>query len=372
MNILQVCKQKFDVWWLQVLYSTVSAGFITILYVYFVKNELPFFYILLAEGIGYGGSVIVILLKRSFHSRRDIQIGLSIVLISLLALLLPIPTVAILILYVTLRVIGGILFFVPYNVLFFEPTDKEKKLYRMTIYWAIGSVVGVLAPITTGFLFTQFGLGVFISVAIVLLLITIALAGFVKKDVYTYSTTQVLSQIRGLRTITMMDGALLNASKLLIALYLITFVNNEFDFGKILSLIAVLSVVLSFKVAKFSDTYKKRTIFIFPFSAVLALIFLGLYVAQTFWAVLVLVVAFSLFSSLFNPIRANILLDVVENTPLTWIARDIYLNIGRCCIFVCLAIVIQLDALNISFLLMSFLFLVFPILLIKKGAYNNN
>jgi hypothetical protein len=134
--------KQFRVWWLQALYIIVTSGFITLLYLNFVKSEVPFGYILLAEGLGYGGAAVMMLLKRQYAIRRDIRMGLIIVALALVVLLFPFDPIVLLISYTILRVMGGILFFVPYNILFFAETHTDKKLYRMSTYFAISAVVG--------------------------------------------------------------------------------------------------------------------------------------------------------------------------------------------------------------------------------------
>jgi hypothetical protein len=169
----------------------------------------------------------------------------------------------------------------------------------------------------------------------------------------------------------MFDGALLNVSKVLISLHFINFVANEFDFGKLLSLIALLSVVFSLQIVKVSDAYKKRTVFIWPLSFILALTFIGLSFATEFWLVLTLVIIYSFFGKLLDPLLANVAVDAAWSSPNTWISRDLFLNIGRGVTLITFAAVVALFGLQTAIVVLAGMFVCFPFLLMYKGVYNN-
>lgn len=365
-------QQKFQVWWVLIAYSTIQSGFLSILFVYFVKNNLNFGLVLLAEGLGYGLSAIILLSKNRFTTQRGMQFGLLLVLCGLPLLLAPFAPLYILFPYTLLKVTGGIMFYVPYNILFFENTHREKKLQRMAVYWGIGSAVSVLAPMTGGWIFARFGLAVFIVVSLLILLTGIGLTWLVKKQTYPYKTAELIVHIKGFRLVSMIDGALQSASGLLISLYLLTFIKNEFNFGQILSVIALVSVLLSLQLAKVSDRTKKRLEFIWPLSFGIGVIMISLYFVHTLWIAVILIVGYQFLSSLFNPIRSNILLDNVDHAPITWISRELYLNIGRTFVLFLLAFVVYSGHLREAFFVMASLFFVFPFILLFKGVYGNH
>ncbi len=362
-------EKKFRVWWLQVGYMIVNSGFISLLYVYFVKSHLNFGYIILAEALGYLFSIFLILVKKQFSSQRDLRFGFILVFCALLMLLLPLLPLTLLIPYTVLKVMGAIMFFTPYNILFFESTKANKKLSRMTSYWSIGVVVGIVAPIVGGFLFSRLGLFPFVLIALGILGLTFYLIKFVKKEVYPYSVQEIFQHIKGFRTIVMIDGALPTASNLLLSLYLLTFVRGAFDFGILLSSIALLSVSFSFLIAKISDKNKKRLEFIWPLSSFSGIVLILLYFTQSFWSVVVLVVAFKFISTMLNPIQSNIVFDRDNTTASTWISREIFLNIGRTLTLLCLVPLVYLGFLKEAFVFVALLFIVFPFVVFKKGVY---
>lgn len=362
-------QNKFQVWWLQAVYGVVGTGFVALLYAYFVKSKLNFGYIILAEALGYGGATLFILLKKQFAVPFDLRLGFALILISLFSLFLPFSPLLVLLIYTIIRISGVIMFFVPYNILFFRSTDQNKRLRKMTIMWAIGSVVGIIAPIIGGFIFSRLGIGVFVGVAVAILFFALFLTLFIKKEVHAYTFKDVMTQLKGVRTTTMLDGASENISGLLIALYLLTFIKDEFDFGKTLSVIALISVVFSFKLASFSDKYNKRFVFIWPLSLALAAIMISFCFVHNFLTIIILVILFKFISTLLNPVRSNIILDKIPNVPITWVARDVFLNIGRAVALFIVSVILYLGFLKEAFIFAGLLFAVFPFVVYRKKIY---
>ncbi|OGH66591.1 MAG: hypothetical protein A3B90_00975 [Candidatus Magasanikbacteria bacterium RIFCSPHIGHO2_02_FULL_41_13] len=364
-----IFKNKFRVWWLQVAYTLINSGFLSLLYLYFVKNHLNFGYIILAEALGYLATLVFILIKRQFRTRYDLRFGFILVFCALLLLMLPFSALVLLIPYTILKITGAIMFFVPYNILFFETTNLDKKLSRMTSYWSIGLVVGIFAPLLGGFLFSQLGLLFFIFIATVLVFAAFFLTYLVKKDSYPYTAKEICTHIKGFRTIVMIDGALPVASGLLLTLYLLTFVRGAFDFGLLLSFIALLSVSFSFLLAKISDKNKKRLEFIWPLSTLSGIIMILFYFVHSFWAVIVLIICFKFISTMLSPIQSNIIFDRENTSATTWISRELFLNIGRFFVLLFLVPFLYFGFLKEAFVIVALLYILFPFVVFKKGVY---
>ena len=309
---------------LQISHVLISTGFVSILYLYFVKHQLNVAYIVLAEALGYAAAVFFIVIKKQCNLRRDIQIGFLLVIIGMLSLLLAWPPLVILFVYTVLRLSGGIIFFIPYNILFFGPTQADKKLHKMATYWAVVSIAGILAPLLGAYIFSRFNLLVFVGLAVSILCVALCFTIKLTTVRYGYSLKEIFVAIKGTRIITMFDGALQVASQLIITLYLLTFIQDELTFGRILSINALFSIFFSLKVAKISDESNKRIQFMWPLALISAAIMVFFYASQDFWTILFLIVLFKFITTLFNPIRSNIVLDTSTNTAVTWLSRELY------------------------------------------------
>lgn len=245
-------------------------------------------------------------------------------------------------------------------------------MQRMALYWGIGSAVSVLAPMTGGWIMSQFGLHTFIAIGLAILVLALILTVWVKRVEYPYTRAEITNHIKNFRVISMLDGALQSTSGLLIALYLLTFIKSEFNFGQVLSMIALVSVVLSLRLARISDRTKKRLEFIWPLSVVIGILMTSLYFVQSLGLAVIIIIAYQFLNNLLNPIRSNILLDNVTNASITWISRELYLNIGRTITLVSLSVIVYTGHLREAFLIMAVLFFVFPIMLLSKQVYGKN
>lgn len=363
-------QKHFQVWWLQVLYMIYNAGCIALLYLHFVKNNVDFGYIFLAEALGYLAAVIFLLAKRSFTSRRDLAFGLVFVTLGLCAIFLPYNILILLFFYIIFKTIGAILFFTPYNILFFSSTQKEKKMQKMTAYWAIGGSVGVIAPALGGYIFSVYDLKGLLSFGLLMVFLALLCTRFVNQETHRYTQKDIWTHIRSLRLVTMIEGATLKSSSLIIALYLLTYVQDEFDLGKLLSVIALISILFSLQVGKFSDKYKKRFILIWPLSLAIAGIMLAFYLVNDFYHVVILIVIFHFLNTLINPLRSNIVVDAIGNTPNMWISRELFLNIGRVIILAIIAPFLFWGDIKTGFLIVALLYVILPYLVWKERCYD--
>jgi hypothetical protein len=148
MNFL---KNKFKLWWLQAFFTFVSFGFFSLLYFYFVKSHLSFGLIFFADFCGYIAILIYLLFQRRIDFKKSIRLGFILIALAMLLLLLPFSPKIIIFPYTIFTSIGLIMFYCPYNVLYFKERNKGN-LTHMTFYWAVGVFVGVIAPLVGGFL----------------------------------------------------------------------------------------------------------------------------------------------------------------------------------------------------------------------------
>lgn len=346
-----------------------NAGFVTILYFHFVKSDISFFSLLLAEAIGTLAVVLFIALGKSIRTRRNIFLGYALILLALALLFLPYSQIVLLFPYVILRGLGGIIFYVPYNILFFQKVQKDRNLREMTKYLAVALISGVIAPIVGGWLFSVTALPVFLLIAASLIFISVYFTKFLPKEVYTYSCTEIWGHIKGLRTLVTMDGALHKVFKVVIPLYSIQYFAKATDFGLFLSVITLVAVAISFYVARVSDGLQKRKIFIIPLSIAASIISFSFYFITSFQGFFITAIFLQLVTVLVDPIRGNIVQDTFEQTPALWISRELFLNIGRALFYIVTAILLYFGLFEMTFIFFALLHLSFPIFLLVKKVY---
>ena len=364
-----VLKDKFRVWWLQAFLTFISSGFLSLIYFYFVKKHVSFGIIFLADFFGYIFIISFILFFRHIHFRQNIRLGFLFIALGMLILLLPFAPEKIIFPYAILNSLGSIVFFCPYNILYFRERGKGN-LQHMTFYWAVGILVGVVAPIIGGFLLGTFKLPVFIFVASVLLFMAIVLTQLVKVDEYKYSLSDLWKHMKGLRTSLVVDGALHRVSLIIVTVFSLRYLKTEINFGLFLSIAALMGIFVAFPMARISDRSQKRGFLIWFFSILSAVLMLSFIWVNSFWLYAFLALSLKAVSSVIDPVRANVVLDKRDaSDPLSWISRELFLNIGRLFIIGSTAVLVSFNYLNVVFILLAFLYLIYPFLLHYKKVY---
>lgn len=367
--MLSLFKKRFKVWWLQAFLTFITSGFLSVSYIYFVKQHVSFSLIFLADFFGYLTIVVYLLLRRHLQFRSNIMLGFILIALAMLSLFLPVTASIIVFPYTILTGLGIILFFCPYNILYFKELNKGN-LQHMTFYWAIGVFMGIVAPIVGGFILGTFKLPIFISVACAVLFLAIYTTRLVEKGECRYSLSDALRHVKGLRTSMIVDGALHKMAFIIVTVFSLRYLKTEINFGLFLSVAALMGIFVAFPVARASDRTKKRIFLIWFLSLLSAVLVLLFILVDNFWSYAILALCLKAVSSINDPVRANVILDKMEaKNPIAWISRELYLNIGRLLLLAATSWLVYFNYFNAVFVIIACLHFVYPILIHYKKVY---
>ncbi|PIR78154.1 MAG: hypothetical protein COU28_03115 [Candidatus Magasanikbacteria bacterium CG10_big_fil_rev_8_21_14_0_10_36_16] len=364
-----VFNKYFKIWWFQIIQTLISSGFIIILYVKFFQNSITLPQILLAEAIATICSTLYLIFARKINFRLNIILGFLSIAFGFSILFVFGISFPFFVIYSIFKLMSSALFFSVYNILFFRETKDKKELHRVTLYWAIGIVAGVLAPFVGSYILTKFGLNIFIIVAVLIVLFAIFLVKNVKQESITYSPKTILKEIKGLRILNLFDGAFHKIISFVIPIFALLYINTEFDFAKFLSLVSIVSLFFAFRLAKKSDKTRARMPYIWLLSLVSFCIMLGFYFTDGFVYFLIFVLVYKAVTVLFDPLRFNMILDHKKNTGESWIAREIYLSMGRAILFLILFVMLHFNLVKEVYLFFALLYLLFPFIVKNKKIY---
>lgn len=361
-------KKYFRIYWLQIFLSVLTYGFVGFVYLHFFKYQASLFHIMFAEGLYCMTSILVILARSSVCYRRDIMIGFALMAVSFIPVFFPF-SVSLMYLFVILFGVGTTVFFNAYNTLFFRTIKSNGRMWGITVYWALGGITAVVAPLIGATIFTNFGFYAFLAVAIIIAAIAISLSKYIPDGKFHYGIFQLFKSLKGIRTINMLDGALHRIYLVAFTLFALFFIQKEKNYGMFLSVMSLAAVCISLVNAKISDRSQKRFSFIVGFSLLAAALTVGFYFINTFTWFLIFALALRSVIVMLEPFRSNIVQDHCEFTPINWIAREMLLNIGRSLILLIITALIYLDLFRWAFILFAILFLVFPCLVWHKKIY---
>lgn len=360
-------QKYFKLYQLQAILSFIGYGFVSVLYLHFYKNNISLGELFLAEGLSAFVTVLLILLRKSFFSRRDMQIGFMVVGLSLFLLFLPFSK-TVFFLYTVVRIAGTIIFYIPYNALHFQSIKKNTNLESMTLYWSVSIICSIFGPLLGMWIFSFFGLLSFVLFALFFILLGMYLSIFIPEKKIAYSFQDLRSHLIGYRMVNTLDGALHKVGPML-ALFALIYIQTEFEFGGFLSFIAGVSLVGALVMAKSSDKKKKRMIYLVPLSIAAGFCTFAYSFANTFWIFLGVTIVLRILTVFIEPIRSNIILDTQNSSALNWVVRELYLNIGRTIFSVIAYILMVLNLPIVLFLFSALLHCAFPLLLYFKKIY---
>lgn len=359
--------RHFRLSWLQVILSFINYGFLGILYVNFFKNHLGFSQLFLAEGLSAAAVVIFIFQRRAYRASHDIVLGFASIAFSITFLFLPFSPV-VFYLFIIFRGLGSIIFYVPFNILYFDQRLEKRNLSSMTWYWALGLVPSVVAPVLGGFLYTYFGMGVFLSTSLVIVLFGIYCGTLVSKQKYPVSLRDLTLKLKGLRAINIVDGALHRVTNA-IFIFALLYIHTEINYGTFLSIAAVVALFFAMKMARVSDTSNQRMRYLWPLCLTSGFICFAFIFARSASVFLTLAIALRSLAVFVEPLRSNIILDTREKDPINWVSREFYLNIGRVGLLFVLAALMRFNLIIPAFVFLGALHIIFPFMVHYKKVY---
>lgn len=360
--------KTFKVWWLQVITLMVNFGFAGLMYVHFFKEDIHIAELFLAECIFHIFLFFIILLKGTFSTRFDIRLGYVVGLLAFSLLFLPFSR-PLMYAYFVLRGIAGIIFYIPYNILYFGAVKKEERVQSITFYWLIGLSVSVIAPLVGGALIQWFGFPVFIIGALTFLGIGIGLTRYVPSVTHAYSVKDVLKHISRVRLIALVDGALHKVIGITTPVFALYYLQTEWAYGRLLAVFGLISGLVSFLLARHLDKTNHRMRYLWPLTLSMVIITGAFYFIESFSGFLLCIVLLQVVTVMTEPLRGNVLQDVFPPSPLVWISRELYLTIGRMILFGLAALFLFIGLKKELFLLFASLNLLFPLLLVYKKIY---
>lgn len=362
-------EKYFRLYWLQIVVLTLVSGFISILLFHFYKQHITLPELMFAEGLGAVSICVSILLQRKVQTQRGIQMGFILMAFALIYLLVLPFSKNVFFLYTILYHLGVITFYIPYNILYFENTQADKKLQHMNWYWGIGIIVAVIAPLLGSLLYSNASLQIFLMCAIAIIAIGLFLTRYIPNQTIPYTLNQLTTIISPLRVMTAIDGSLHKVTSI-VALFALLHVTTAFDFGTFLSLISLVVFTFSNALAKYSDQTKKRKEFIWPFSILAGLLCMAFIFVNSFAIFFALIALLRMVLIFVEPLRSNIQQDQLEPNPVNWISREFFLNIGRASLFLVASVLFFTGWTSQAFIMLGLLHIAYPVIMTLKRIYH--
>jgi len=272
--------------------------------------------------------LIALLNKRKTDFRKLMTGGIFLIALSYLLLAFLSPTRELLFLYSAITGLNFFLFWVPFNIMYFEFSHAKAALFG-SFYFSLTSLAMMSMPLLSGFIGENFGFDyLFITAAVLYMLLTLPVYLLGKRE-YRYELKDTLSDTKGFRTLIFVEGVYFGGMMAALAVIPLFYFEKPMEMGFYLSITTVFSVIASLIVSSLSDRSRKRVFYIRIFGAGLVLTSIASSLATTMGTWYAAVSARNLFSTLFMPFTTAIIIDAKKDIDDVMVGREFILNMGR-------------------------------------------
>jgi hypothetical protein len=284
--------------------------------------------IILVFAIYAGVGVLFSLFVEVFYIKKFMMLGLFFQ--GVIALVLGFYSSYSIYLFVLFSGLNLLFFWVTLNYIFFKGTSKDTSASNSSWYIILPGVFGMIMPLLGAFVINLRGYYWMFILTFILYLISIF---FVQKGVVeerVEAKTMVgIKKYKGLKTITLFEGALQFFGVIIIPAYSLLFFKTENQVGLFLSYLGVIGLIISIILAKKSDVsqQRKKYIYFLLICFAVSIFILSFAHTQRFW--IIAVAPITMLFSISFPIRTAIAIDGREKDIHLWKTREIFLNIGR-------------------------------------------
>ncbi|MBU0469897.1 MAG: MFS transporter [Nanoarchaeota archaeon] len=364
----------------ELYFSRIKTGFFLLLFysvcANFSSSFIPFYFkeqgyslpwiILLYIIIAFVG-IIFIPFMRYFSVRTYLLISF-LIFSSALASLAFLPYFISLYVYAFLISLNLIFFWLPLNYLFFLKSSKNTNAVDSSLYMVAPGLIAMILPLLGAAVADSFGYTWLFGLAALLYLFPIIFVHkkIVEEKITTISFKEGVRNFKGLKTITLLEGALQYFSGIVVVVYSLLFLKTNLEMGYFLSYLGLLGFVIGMLLSRYSDKNQKRKNSIFILFLLMSLsIFILPFVKESFyWFIAVGI--FSVIYTISSPLRLAVSLDVRVTDMNFWKIREFFLNVGRVVILLLTIILFTFKQYFFVFAFFGLIALAYPFLVSYK------
>lgn len=228
--------------------------------------------------------------------------------------------------------LGGLslFFFFPiYNIVHFKNTSEGKIGTSSALMFSVGPIVSIFAPALAGTM-AAIHFSLFWYLSTIFMILTLITINFQKDYKLNYSRLAVLAEIKATRPFIFLEGIWSALVLGIIPVYSLIFFKTPSAFGIFLAYFAAVSTISNLVLGKLTDKIKKRSIFLYPLTLILALttmLFPFALKSLELWIFFTGIVGFVL--PMFWNLATALVVDHHENLKDAMLGREIVLAIGR-------------------------------------------
>ncbi|MFH1788546.1 MAG: MFS transporter [Candidatus Altiarchaeota archaeon] len=318
--------------------------------------------------VSFTSAVVIIILLGEIQAYRSIKFAVFLFII-IFVLLMNLTSSSQLFMISILSGATIPFFWIPFNIILFRLRSEDNVAQFSSIAFFVFPTLSTVIPYISGVVIEEYGYPTVFGVSIIMLC---AMLAYIKKIeeplTINVSFAQAVHAAKNLRSIMLVEGFWQGVNWIVFPLYTYYFIKESASYGAFLSYVGFAGACASLLLAKISDRFKKRHVFVCTtviLTAALTIIS-GIVSGQYPWVLSRTLVGFAV--SLYAPFTLTVVLDVMDSTRMAMVAREVFLNIGRIIggVFVLLAY-LAFGSLQSTLIVSGIIFLLYPVIVSKKG-----
>lgn len=300
----------------------------SILPTHFLEQGLDFRQMMLGKLLLFSSQIIFLIFLTSFRSKNAWRLALILnfgyILLSI-KILSPYQ-------FYTANILSGLalfLFYTFYNIGHFENTPQEKRGYSSALMFSVGPVIGIFAPLASGY-FAKVNISILWILSGVFFLLAFYFTKRQENFRLTYTLKSALAEIKATRWFIFIGGIWEAMALGIIPIFTLFFIKEPLKYGGYLAYLALVSVLANLILGKFTDKIQKRAAFLYPLTISMAVLtlFFNLAVRSLFsWIIFTGLLQFLL--PLFWNVSTAMVIDSHPNLRLAIPGREFMLGAGR-------------------------------------------
>lgn len=355
-----------------VLWNATIVFATSLVYLYFKNAGVSDLNLLVSSLFWPAGALLSLLLmdrKPKIDARILMALGSFMFLAAFALLFLLPPTKELLFVYQFLTGAPCFFFCIPFNTLYFALAKKNAATLS-TVYNSMGSLLGLLLPIASGFIAQEFGFNLMFAASAFVFLLPTAAVFMLNPSRFKYDLADSLIKTRGFKTLSFIEGVSTGGAATVVAVISLAYFREPLGLGRFLAATTLFSVVASLIVSRFSDKTRKRKTYIAVFSCLCAIATIAAAFGTNLVAWYGAVGVRNFFLALFIPFTTAILVDSRRNIGKIMVGREWVLNAGK---LVGAAAVVSaylvFPSLYLSLAVVGWLLLLYPVVIELKRKH---
>jgi MFS family permease len=332
---------------------------------FFHAQHLALYKIMLVWAISPLASLPIVFFINQWDTRKFLRLGVLASIGASLSLLFYSPYS-----YLLFGIFSGLilgLFWVSFNYCFFAGSADHQHAKDSSLYFILGPLVGIVMPPLGALVIDSFSYHVLFSITCVAMFIPFLL---IHGKYFDHKETIIFKDadraFSGIRLIAFFDGALHFFQGHFLTIYILLFLKTEYEFGSLLSYLAIISLSVSFVLSYVSDKYKKRTQILYPLLLLMATIIMLIPSIKNLALLVPVIGLYAVLDNLSLPIRFATHIDMGTKDTGFWRMSEFYGNIGRTILFALAAFFLYIGNYWVPFALFAVMTAVFPFIISHK------